>query len=173
MRWTEQQLSLLLRGEPICQDPPWCQGVKSVEDYYRWVLAEVERKTGWKCEVEWGHYGSGYASYVDVWIHQPHSPGLGLGLLLSRLSPYFVFFQNQVDLRNGRRTTYSLPDLELTDDYADSKLAAAVQKVLEEQQLVRLYAQELTHPLPPGTAVPTLLGDPPYSQWDALFYWED
>jgi hypothetical protein len=54
-----------------------------------------------------------------------------------------------------------------------SLLAGQVQPVLESHGLVRAVREQLSEPLPAGLSVPTILTNRGFTQFDALFYWED
>ena len=54
-----------------------------------------------------------------------------------------------------------------------SLLAGQVQPVLESHGLVRALREQLSEPLPAGLSVPTILTARGFTQFDALFYWED
>ncbi|MFC1643275.1 hypothetical protein ACFL5O_11435, partial [Myxococcota bacterium] len=52
-------------------------------------------------------------------------------------------------------------------------LSHQVEEWLEGQGHVRLRKAALDRLLPEGVAVPTILTDGPYREFDALFHWED
>jgi len=170
MQWSYEQLECLLSGEKLSER---CLS----ETSYRTICVGLERDLKLKSRIEWCHYGSGYASYVDAWFSPTGQPGSGLVVLLSRLSHYFVMMQGSKSWSKGQLAASSyLPHSSMTDQFEDpeiSKLVGPVQRVLEGHGLIRLDAADLDTPLPAGTQVATILGDPPFTQWDALFYWED
>ncbi|WP_254368376.1 hypothetical protein [Pectobacterium carotovorum] len=97
-------------------------------------------------------------------------------VLLSRLSPYFVFMESekQWDVHGGGYQ--ALPELEMIDRLETPvviELSQQVQSELEKCGLVRAYKEQLTSLLPTGTRVPTVLTDRGFTQFDALFHWED
>ena len=59
------------------------------------------------------------------------------------------------------------------DSPAVAALAERAQPVLERHGLARARRAELETPLPPDLSIPTILSDPPYAVFDALFHWED
>jgi hypothetical protein len=52
-------------------------------------------------------------------------------------------------------------------------LALQVQPLLEGVGLQRLLSSDLSTPLAADVRVPTILVDAPYTEFDALFHWED
>lgn len=70
----------------------------------------------------------------------------------------------------------ALPELEMIDRLETPvviELSQQVQSELEKCGLVRAYKEQLTSLLPTGTRVPTVLTDRGFTQFDALFHWED
>ena len=71
------------------------------------MVKQIEREHGLRARVEWGHYGSGYASFIEAWFYpadgRARLPPLqagderhaGLVVLLSRLSRYCVLGQDE------------------------------------------------------------------------------
>ena len=183
---TPTDISLLLKAEPITDRQPWASGrERKVEKFYRGVVREIERQAGVKSRNEWDHYGSGYASFIDAWFYAEHEGFRrkeeggecysGLSVLFSRLSPYYVVAEGVKFWHDTGGSSY-LPCLEFVDQIecdAVVELAESVQALLLERGLFRLTRSQLAEPLPKGTHVPTILCDPPYSHFDALFHWED
>lgn len=182
------QIEQLLAQQPITELHPWSTGDdQAVEAFLKWVWATVERLTRCRSKVEWGHYGSGYASFVDAWCYQatpefnvkrPIGQGeehTGLVVLFSRLSPYFVFMEGEKRWHAKGGSSY-LPEFNMLDRLetpAVARLAQQVQPVLESHGLVRALRAQLEEPLGTGVQVPTNLTDRGYTQFDALFHWED
>jgi len=185
---TRAQIDLLLGQRSITELPPWNSNDEAAVDaFYREACAALMCETGTQSRIEWDHYGSGYASFVDAWFYRPepafksripftYTHGhTGLIVLLSRLSPYFVMMEGDKGWGERNAASY-LPDAREADRLhtaAVRELAARMQPLLEARGLVRLRGADLAQPLPAGLAVPTILGDPPYTVFDALFYWED
>jgi hypothetical protein len=186
--FSAKELDQLLAQECISSDHPWSTRDESqIDSYLKTVSEEVSLATNTLSRIEWGHYGSGYASFVDAWFYRstpafdvpsPLRQGeehVGLVVLLSRLSPYFVFMEGEKRWHAKGGSSY-LPAFEGVDSLSSPgvlDLVAPVQKVLESRGLRRLSKKELSSPLHPDIQVPTILGDPPYVEFDALFHWED
>lgn len=173
----------------ISDEYPWVSNDEALIDkHFKGVCAQVMRVTHTQSRIEWNHYGSGYASFIDAWFYK-NTPDFnakrpvhygeehtGLTVLLSRLSPYFVFMESekQWDVHGGGYQ--ALPELEMIDRLetpAVIALSQQVQSELEKCGLVRAYKEQLASLLPTGTRVPTVLTDRGFTQFDALFHWED
>ena len=183
-----QAIARLLAQQPITQRQPWASGdERLVEEYLRRVGIAVEKETQTHSRIEWDDYGSGYASFVDAWFYRTtpefdversyrHGEAhVGLVVLLSRLSPYFVFMEGEKHWHAHGGSSY-LPDFDMLDRLqtpAVASLAQQVQRVLESNGLERVLREQLEAPLAPGTHVPTNLADDGFTQFDALFHWLD
>jgi hypothetical protein len=182
------EIERLLSQQTISEQHPWVTNDQQlIQAHLEGVWAAVMRATKSESRVEWGHYGSGYASFVDAWLYKttpdfdakhPVRDGeahVGLVVLLSRLSPYFVFMQGEKRWHANGGSSY-LPELGMLDQLeagSVSLLARQVQPILESHGLVRALRDQLSEPLPAGLRVPTILTDGGFTQFDALFYWED
>ena len=189
---SENEIHRLLSQQAIMGEYPWMsEDQKMVESHFKRTLAEVTRSTKTESRVEWDHYGSGYASFVDVWLYKatpefrcrtfkrkmlPGEEGYtGLVILLSRLSPCFVFMEGEKQWHPRGSSSY-MPDLDRLDRLetpAVATLAEQVQPILERHALIRVSRAQLETPLAAGIHPPTILTDRGFTQFDALFYWED
>jgi hypothetical protein len=185
---SRRDMESLLSQQAISERHPWVtNNVRLIEAHLGDACAAVTRATRSESRIEWRHYGSGYASFVDAWFYkttsdfnvkQPihHGEGhTGLVVLLSRLSPYFVFMEGEKRWHARGGSSY-LPEfamLDKLDTESVSLLARQVQPVLESFGLIRAVRDQLSEPLSSGLRVPTILTDGGFTQFDALFYWED
>lgn len=185
---TLEQIERLLSQQSISDRYPWNTNKEQmIDDFYRSVCADISLKTGTQSVIEWNHYGSGYASYIDAWFYKttpefnmslPQTYGKGhkgLVILLSRLSPYFVFAEGEKNWHSHGGGSY-LPAFEMVDclhSFGVANLATQVQPILEEVGLVRLSRESLMHSLETTRRVPTILTEDPFTHFDALYYWED
>lgn len=181
---TETQIDQLLHQEAITEEWPWSTNDEQVIDRnVKDIVAEICRRARLKDKTEYGHYGSGYASYVDCWLYRPDddfriSPGNhyhGLVILFSRLSPFYVLGQGS---RSWDRTggAFYLPDYDFVDVIEQpvlKDLVPLVTTILTERGLTRLHKTDLDTFLPAGVQVPTILAQHVLRHFDALFYWED
>lgn len=166
--------------------PPWSpRNDDAIEHELQRVVKALaaELKVDFRAEFE--HYGSGYASFVDAWFSRRdpsfrRSVGTdhftGLVVLLSRQAPVCCFLEGEKSwASNGSSSSY-LPAFEGVDALTTEAvvtLSHQVEEWLEGQGYVRLRKAALDRLLPEGVAVPTILTDGPYREFDALFHWED
>jgi len=76
---------------------------------------------------------------------------------------------------NGSGGGY-LPGITMVDRFERDcvrELSTVLEPILNEHGLQRLSRGQLSTELPPGTKIETNLGSEPYTQFDALFNWED
>ena len=185
MELTRKQLSALLDQRSISPEWPWATNDESVIDKnFKDIIAEVRRKVNVLDKSDFGHYGSGYASFVDCWLYREEEAFryatsghyyYGLVVLLSRLSNFYVIGEGQKSWNNAGGSSY-LPDLGFVDKITRPEvmdIAKQVCAILDDRGLKRLYANELDKLLPNDVQVPTVLSDRPWKQFDAIFYWED
>ena len=186
--FTAEEIGDLLSQTCISSRYPWCTNDEvQIDAFYRRICGELAEATGTSSRIEWNHYGSGYASFIDAWFYKPSSefavPELavdgeafaGVAVLLSRLSPYFALMEGEKQWHDRGGSSY-MPSLGLVDKFTrpgTELLAGEIQKFLEQEDLHRLDSGELSVKLSNGTTVPTILSDEPYTAFDAVFHWED
>ncbi len=184
MLLTEAEIASLLRQESITDELPWNTGdERAIDSSIAETIAEVRRTHRLQDQTEFGHYGSGYASFVDCWLYRnelafKYDSGdcyWGLVVLFSRLSNYYVLGEGQKTWHEKSSASY-MPSFEFVDKLlhpAVISIADDVCAVLDRRGFVRAHAANLSELLPASTEVPTILCDPPYRHFDALFHWED
>lgn len=184
----EADLARLIRCEPVGGPLPFDPADDgSILRFYEPLVLAIEREHGLRSRGEWNHFGSGYASFIEVWFYpadgrtrlrafnvgdERHA---GLVVLLSRLSCYFALAEGEKSWSTNGGSG-SLPNFEGVDSITHPKLlpfVAPVTSTLTAAGLRRLSRGELAAFLPAEVSVPTILSDPPFRQFDALFYWED
>ncbi|MEV5493857.1 hypothetical protein AB0M50_00490 [Nonomuraea fuscirosea] len=174
--------------QPASTAGAWAGGAASVEGFLRRVVADLDRMPALRVHhAEFGNYGSGYASYVDVFVTRRDGSACrsangwteveGLPLALCRLAPVAVLFTpgSQSSGPDGAGSR-GLPQLPLVADDAPPGWAAEyrqIRQVLDRHDLGLLDARLLGLPLERGLQVDTVLGDPPYTVFDAWFHWAD
>ncbi|WP_217907426.1 hypothetical protein [Massilia sp. BJB1822] len=178
MNISDNEISNLLSQQTISPQYPWATNdSQEVEKFFKFVIPDLERKSHVKSRIEWSHYGSGYASFVDAWFYresadfatkyQPtHGKSYtGLVALLSRLSPYFVLLEGEKSWSENGGSSY-LPQFDAIDAFQTlsvAELAEQVQPILEGHGLIRLSHSMLDKPLNPKFHVPTVLTESIYS----------
>jgi len=165
----------------------WAGGVTSVEGFLRRVIADLDRMPTLSVHhAEFEHYGSGYASYVDVFITKSDGSMRssengwtnveGLPLTLSRLAPLAALFKPDVHSSGPRCATRGIPELSLVMDTALpgwEEEYRQIREVLDRHDVALLDSQVLSLPLEAELRPETILGSPPYSVFDAWFHWMD
>lgn len=98
MGLTKDQVTRLLEGKSITDQEPWCtENDAVVNAFYQEVVDGICKSFSLRSRVVFDDYGSGYASFVEVWLYQdsdlfrlgPGNHFIGLVVLLSQLSPFF------------------------------------------------------------------------------------
>lgn len=184
---SEANLRRLVARQSFGDLSPYSEGDDArIEAYLRRVVAGLSRSKLIGVEAKFDHYGSGYASYVDVFCYKRGGQSTtekggvlwvdGLTVYLCRLAPF-------ASIGRGERTKH---DTGGSSDYLDpskvgecppgdwSREVSEVRTKLVEHYGFTLPSQdELRQRLPFETRIPTVLADLPYSVFDALFHWED
>ena len=183
------EVARLVQGQPVREPLPFdpANDDGSIRRFYEDLVQRIERAQGLRARVEWGHYGCGYASFIEAWFYPadgsarvpPHQAGderhAGLVVLLSRLSRFFVLGQDEKSW-SANAGSGSLPDFSTVDDLTHPAVwphVAPVTGLLTAAGLQRLSRADLAALLPPDVRVPTILSNEPFRQFDALFHWED
>jgi hypothetical protein len=130
-------------------------------------------------------YGSGYASYLDVFCFKKDGSssrvtGLsttieGIALYLCKLAPVAVMgAMTKTKSKNAGSSSFLRPDdlnkLPAGDWHS---VVVEIKHKLEKQNIVLLEPKILKQVMPFEAKIPTILGDAPYKIFDAFFYWED
>jgi len=184
MLLTEDDIASLLRQQPITDEWPWStKNEPAIYQHIQDIITEIGSKNRLLDRTEFGHYGSGYASFVDCWLYREDDEFRfdsgncywGLVVLFSTLSQYYVIGEGQKTWHRRGGSSY-LPSFQLVDQINHPAIQQIVDGVcisLRDRGLVRAHVSDLTSELPRETDVPTILSDPPWRHFDALFYWED
>jgi hypothetical protein len=136
---------------------------------------------------EFRHYGSGYASYVDVFITKRDGSMRrsengwtnveGLPLALCRLAPLAALFNPDIQSSGpGGAGSRGMPELSLVTDTAFpgwEEEHRQIRQVLDRHDIALLDSQVLSLPIETELRVETVLGSAPYSVFDAWFHWMD
>jgi hypothetical protein len=183
--FTDEQLDALINGQPIDEALPFDpRDDNSIRRFYEAVAKKIETTQGLSSRIEWDHYGSGYASFIDAWFYPSDDSSrisfqsehyTGLFVLLSRLSRYFVIGQGEKSWSRDGGNSY-MPCFDLVDIVTHSALIRhvnSITSILADAGMVWLKRKDLVQPLPERFSVTSILSDPPYCHFDALFHWED
>ncbi|WNS78221.1 hypothetical protein RRU94_07100 [Domibacillus sp. DTU_2020_1001157_1_SI_ALB_TIR_016] len=65
MKSINEQLFSIINGEPVGNSFPYEKGCgEEIEDYIKKLLFKLNESEQLECDGEFGHYGSGYASFI-------------------------------------------------------------------------------------------------------------
>ncbi len=186
--FTDAEVARLIQAQPVREPLPFDPADDiTIRRFYEELVRQIEREQSLRARVEWHHYGSGYASFIEAWFYPadgraslpPFQTGgechVGLVVLLSRLSRYFVLGQDE-KAWSANGGSAGLPCFDAVDDVthpAVFPLVAPTTALLTAHGLQRLCRPDLATLLPEAVQVPTILSAGPFRQFDALFHWED
>lgn len=152
--------------------------------FYAPLIREAEEHFGLGAQVEWCHYGSGYASFIDAWFYRTDGSGrlssfgehhAGIWVLLSRTTRYFVIGQGEKSWHPTGGGCY-LPSFSAMDEITHPSLAELASPLSEHftnAGLIRLRKEQLGGVLGSSYSIPGNLCEGPLRHFDALFHWED
>ena len=99
----------------------------------------------------------------------------GIYVLLSRLSCFYVIGQGGKTWSRNGGSSY-MPELKSVDSVKHAALLPLEHQIdasLSASGLKRLHRAELAPTIDAEHKVPTIFSDAPFTQFDALFFWED
>jgi hypothetical protein len=178
------EIADLIRCEELTRFPPLRRPTVELESFYVRFVREITNITGCAEKTEWNHYGSGCASFIDAWFYFPDGRARGtlscehhhgIYVLLSRLSCFYVVGQGEKTWKRNGGSSY-LPHLDSIDSVKHAALLPLERQIdnfLGAAGLKRLRKADLELTIGPEHKVPTILSNPPFTQFDALFFWED
>ncbi|MGV9305566.1 hypothetical protein ACWDLG_19510 [Nonomuraea sp. NPDC003727] len=177
-----------VKDEPASTMGAWAGEATAVEGFLRWLVADIDRLPQVTVHhAEFRHYGSGYASYVDVFVTKRDGSMCrsmdgwthveGLSLALCRLAPLAVLLKPSTRSSGpDGSSAYDLPELSQVMDIdlpGWEEASRQLRQVLARHGVALLSSQVLALPLDARLRVETVLGDPPYRLFDAWFHWMD
>jgi hypothetical protein len=186
MDLSETTLRKLIAGQPSGDMAPYQAGdADEIERYLKRILRDLEDSRNIKLSADFNHYGSGYASYVDVFCWKKDGSAEstvkdccttnGISLYLNRLAPCAVWGVNQ-RTQSAQSGSYGFLRVETMGVHPPgdwSEFIAEVERKLKKWNIEIPSRERLLPSLSFEVTIPTILSDPPYHVFDALFYWED
>ncbi|UNK16955.1 hypothetical protein MNQ98_21010 [Paenibacillus sp. N3/727] len=187
----ETILKNVIQGNPEGDFYPYNIGVLSlsaVDDYIKACVNGLKNNQNVEFEADYNHYGSGFSSYVDVfmWLKDGSSTKQkkdyllieGIHLYICRLYPVAVYGTGSVTRNignNGRSHGFLRPKgLETSPEGEQWRsMILNLQNRLNEYQYVIPFKEYLDSPLPFSADIETVLDEGHYKIFDAFFYWED
>ncbi|MCU6793507.1 hypothetical protein OB236_15485 [Paenibacillus sp. WQ 127069] len=186
MKFSDEQLQQIIQGEIIGDFFPYLGGTnKQVVFYLKELVGRMERSRLLKFDADFRSYGSGYASYVDVFCYKKDGSSTenkqgtlwidGISIYLCKHAPVAIFGPNKKTKgnRNGSYGTLSPYSIgEIPSGMWDEELKFIKEKIAEykiEFLTKRVVKEQLLF----ETEIRTILNNDGYKVFDALFYWED
>jgi hypothetical protein len=195
MEFTREYLLDLAEGKIRGDMAPFTTGnPANIEQHLKKMVSRMQRIYSLTVVADFTHYGSGYASYVHLYISKKDKSGMsvewngekrtevttGLMLYLCRLAPYAVYaigdwattYENDKVIGGGSHFIEPENIGTIPDGDWDTELSI-LENVVTEYGYTMLSQDILDKPLDFQVRIPTILSQPPYSVFDCLFYWED
>lgn len=156
-------------------------------DRYPGFVRQLVAQLKLKQRSEWDDYGSGLASYVDLWVYRDEAafrrPRVdnaddaftGLWVLLCRLAPCYVMGEGEQSWAATHGGRY-MPAFAAVDRFPTpevERLAERVSRRLDAHGLVRLRKDDVAPMLPPDQRFQSNLAEANLRIFDALFFWND
>lgn len=195
--FSNDQLRDLIKGKIIGDKFPYDTGdEKEIEDHIRRLFYRIKRNHKLVCEAEWGHFGSGYASFVEFFCYSKEQVTVlqkkngvrkeeihGIIIDICRLAPvaimgedirYKTFLIETNEIIGRGYGTLLDGQNSLTVSVEFQTAAAHLKKSLNEYNYELLHAEGLKRFLPFQEKIPTIYrAKGQYLVMDAIFYWED
>ncbi len=178
MEISNEMLEKIIAGESV-------GGSKNaIKGQIKNVIHDLTQSKQMVVETEDG-YGSGYASYVDVFCYKTggrsslkkpeHTVIDGITIYLCKHAPVAVMgaMEKTRHSSGGSFGFLHAEDLNIFPPGNWLEVSAELRQKLEKHGFTILDPQELKKPMPFNTKIHTLLGDPPYQIFDAFFHWYD
>ncbi len=159
---------------------------EDIEKYLHQIVACLEASSVISIEADFNSYGSGYASFVDMFCFKKDGSTrqrflgsgekvTGIQVYLSRLAPVAVYgAEERTRHANGGSSSLLGYDAIGTVPDGDWKcVLEEVHAVLENFGLEIADAMTVSKLLPFDASIETNLGEPPFRIFDLFFYWYD
>ena len=156
-------------------------------DRHRGAVRELLSRLKLQDNYEWNDYGSGVASFSDIWVYRdkpafrrPKYDGAdhsytGLWVLLCRLAPCCVMGQGDKSWSATRGGRY-MPSFIGVDRFTAPEIQDLADRVADRlgaHGLTRLRKADVAPLLPTEWRFQSNLADGPLRIFDALFHWND
>ncbi|MFD1607068.1 hypothetical protein [Oceanobacillus luteolus] len=195
--FTKEELKQVISGEAIGHVFPYhTNNPQEIEAHIRRLFYHLKRIPNLIIEAEWDHFGSGYASFVELYCYRKEDVTVleewrdiqeiqinGMIINVCRLAPVVIMGEDERS-RKYRKSTGEvlsggsgtlldgLHRLQLTEKF--KCLEQQIIQTLEEFDYQVLDQKVAELPLDFRTSIATLYRDSrEYKVMDALFYWED
>lgn len=184
MNIDENNIRTIVSGEVVGDFSPYLEGsIDTCDEYARKVIKKLEKSPILEVEKELDDYGSGYASYFDVFItkkdkshyiqRENYTEINGITLFISRLAPIAVFGTGQ-KTKHETGGSYGYLSAEIVGQLPDGdwvRELEEIRNILSIYKFAILTRQEIIKNLLFDVDIPTIFDSE--KVFDALFYWED
>jgi hypothetical protein len=182
---TNEILERVIAGKPVGEHEAYRNGSHNkIKGHIKATIHDLEQSRIIALETQ-DSYGSGYASYVDVFCYKKDRSSsqvksgttyiAGIGIYLCKLAPVAVMGSTgQSQSPNGGTFGFlRAEDLGTFPPGDWTKINTEIRQKLERYGIEILEPQELIKPLTFTAKIETNFGDPPYTIFDAFFHWMD
>ena len=199
LQFTNEQLQTMISGEPISETFPYNTKDKNqIEKHIKNLFGTLNRSKSFKCEAIFDHYGSGYASYVDLFCYRRDGSSKlsekyiekdsltsiqfeGLVIYISRLAPVAIIGKKYIIDNDKTKDEFfgAMSMISKPEEVLDEPPHFMVDEFQEIKQLLNhkgysiLTKQYLSQNLPFKTKISTFTDPRQYKVFDAIFYWMD
>jgi hypothetical protein len=182
---TNEILEQVIAGKPVGEHEAYKNGShNTIKGHIKETIHALEQSNNISLETE-DSYGSGYASYVDVFCYKSDGRSSqvksgttyidGIAIYLCKLAPVAVIGAMQkTKSKHGGGGSFLRP--EDLNSLPEGDWAAFVNEIcnkLDNNGFEMLEARDLKRTMPFEANIPTILGDPPFQIFDAFFHWMD
>jgi hypothetical protein len=182
---TNEILERVIAGKPVGDHEAYKNGSKNaIKGHIKATIHDLEQSRIVALETR-DSYGSGYASYVDVFCYKKDGSSShvksgttyidGIGIYLCKLAPVAVMgSMGQSQGPNGGTFGFlRAEDLGTFPPGDWTKINTEIRQKLERHGIEILEPRELMRPLEFTANIETNFGDPPFTNFDAFFNWMD
>ncbi|MGI2327353.1 hypothetical protein [Planococcus sp. YIM B11945] len=193
--FSNDQLKELIEGKTIGDAFPYnTKNEQEIEAHIRRLVFRIKRIPHLQCEAEWDHFGSGYASFVELFCWRKEDVAvrkvntdrweeerqgiiidvcrLALAAIMGEDVRYKVFRDGE-EIGGAYGSLLDAPNRLRVSEHLQPA-AEQIKLALNEFHLELLEAAAINRLLPFQAKIPTLYRNPKdYLTMDALFYWED
>ncbi len=194
--FTEKQLKYLIAGKVIGNSFPYnTNDHLEIEAHIRRLFYQINRIPNLTCVAEWDHFGSGFASFVELFCfrkediivikeNKEHKTERIEGVVINicRLAPVAILGEDERDktihiitneVVGGSYSMLEHPN-QLKTSEKFSPMVRKLKAILSKYDYTLLEAEHINKPLPFQAKIPTIYRKPSdYLIMDAIFYWED
>ncbi len=181
---TEENIRKIVEGVPVGSFGPFLKhDTKECNAYAKKLCKKIESIKSLEVELMDDSYGSGYASYYDLFLTKRDKSVYsdkggytlikGVTLYISRLAPVSVFGYGE-RTRNRSGSSYGFLDASSIGTLPDGDWSRELSKIKETINIYKyslLSKSEVSKELWFNVAIPTILDSK--NIFDSLFYWAD